>query len=360
MDIFIDSTAFHEDPNLRADHWALVREYLRQRECLLIVPEVVFQETTNKFGEKLRDAFRKLKSSIADIDRLCEGRLKAPVVDEALAINDYKDRLRKRLEELGAKMLPFPPIQHKDLVDRDLRRKKPFTLEGKGYRDALIWYSLLEHLKARDHNFVFVTNNSKDFCDAEKKDAIQRHLLADLQAIGFKSAVSVTPHVATFVEDVIKPTLKRADNIKHGLERKELVDLEAFLKEDFDGVFNLLNDVSLTVDIPGINLEEPIGVSSLGDPTDLHILDVLEVGGGEYFVELQATYHVGLFAYLPKSDVYNLPEDSRVSVSDWDHNKHYAEVEVSTELLVTFEMTFDLELNIIVSFSIREARTFDE
>jgi hypothetical protein len=36
MDIIIDLTAFHEDPHLRADHWTLVREYLRKRDCLLI------------------------------------------------------------------------------------------------------------------------------------------------------------------------------------------------------------------------------------------------------------------------------------------------------------------------------------
>ena len=60
----------------------------------------------------------------------------------------------------------MPQVSHADLVERDLSSRKPFSPTGKGYRDALIWESVVElctDLTDAD-TLIFVTDNKSDFC----------------------------------------------------------------------------------------------------------------------------------------------------------------------------------------------------
>lgn len=99
------------------------------------------------------------------VDRLCD---------------QYRDDVVQWFEEAGA-VLSDPSVSHSELVDRILAHRRPFTSDEKGYRDALIWYSVLE--RADDEPVVLLTANTKDF--ASKPDnALAPELQDDLTARG--------------------------------------------------------------------------------------------------------------------------------------------------------------------------------
>lgn len=62
-----------------------------------------------------------------------------------------------------------------NIIDRAINKKKPFVGEkgesDKGFKDAILWESLLEHAKDKGvNNFYFITKNSNDF----PKDILER------------------------------------------------------------------------------------------------------------------------------------------------------------------------------------------
>ena len=67
-------------------------------------------------------------------------------------------------------------------MTRDLARKKPFSSSGSGYRDALIWLSLVSLLgeSSEAENAAFITRNSKDFGEAPR---LHEDLLSDLNPV---------------------------------------------------------------------------------------------------------------------------------------------------------------------------------
>lgn len=95
-------------------------------------------------------------------------------------MSNYRNELNNRIKQLGIGIIPYPNTGHKIMVARELGKKKPFKDSTKGYRDALIWDSVMEHTQKYSSNcgIIFLTANSKDFADKDKKD-LHTDLIAD-------------------------------------------------------------------------------------------------------------------------------------------------------------------------------------
>lgn len=83
------------------------------------------------------------------------------------------------------------------MVQRSIRGSKPFRTSGVGYRDALIWQTVLEQAKSTD--VVFVSGNSKDF--AAEDGSLHSDLQADL--VGCPNSVTLLPGVDQFIEKYV-------------------------------------------------------------------------------------------------------------------------------------------------------------
>ena len=92
---------------------------------------------------------------------------------------------------LKVDMLPYGDVPQTAIVSRVLARKRPFHKSDKGYRDALIWESILKICKQSDPTF-FVTDNHKDFCNESNKEQLHADLIADLKIKGIPKTVCVS------------------------------------------------------------------------------------------------------------------------------------------------------------------------
>lgn len=183
--VVIDTTAIRSDLFLTSVNWTILLDRTKRGDVRLFVPEVVLQESARHArrtgGPELRkgaeDGIKMLQLlGFSDLPGVPDIK---PLVDKL--IQEYPVTLRARFEESGGQVLPLPATPHPALLERDLSGRKPFKGSGDGYRDALIWESVLELCRAEPTPgcLMLVTGNHTDFCDHDG-DALAAQLTGEL------------------------------------------------------------------------------------------------------------------------------------------------------------------------------------
>lgn len=152
----------------------------------LCVPDVVVREMANHYRERMRESLRGLGSALINIGRLLNRTIErgVPAQEVELAISAFGARLRQSLAAVNIHVEPMPArlAGVELLLERDLRRRKPFGDRQSGMRDALIWESILELCRRDPRSLAFITGNTQDFADDTKR-SLHSDLLADFDAV---------------------------------------------------------------------------------------------------------------------------------------------------------------------------------
>jgi hypothetical protein len=209
MYIVLDSTAYRADLLLKGNAFRILLAALGKIGARLLLPEVVLEEVVNGFREKAEQFAAKIAALSSDARRLgldasCIG--KTPDIDSEVA--RYRSDLLKRL---GAELIDLPSIPHVELVNRALQRRKPFSDQGAGYRDALIWQNVLDLLKSSNEQVCFVTANRRDFWDDK---GLHSDLNADLVAQTIPAQrLRLYERIEDLNAELITPNLQRLDEV---------------------------------------------------------------------------------------------------------------------------------------------------
>lgn len=185
---------------------------LSDAEIRIVLPTVVRDELINKYREDwqkhvrtLRDAERWLSGNIVAE----ELRVDLPLTEDA-AVERYATMLDARLKEIGAECPDHRDLGHEQLLRKALSSKRPFKRQGGaskdgGYRDALLWETIIQRVAGNDHKTVFVTDNIRDFADAAG-EALHPDLLEDLTNNGLeRSSVSFCRSFEELIKRHIQP-----------------------------------------------------------------------------------------------------------------------------------------------------------
>ncbi len=187
--IVIDSNAIWRDWSLEWPVWDALQILAEHGLIEVSVPEVVVQEVIRGHKGEVNDlvaALRKL--GLWKLEKLLDLDVPSSVKDVKegadTRIAEYEATLRERLAELSIKVPPVPAVDQQTMLTRALESRKPFDGEGKnGFRDALIWHTVLEVCRAAATNtkVVFITANTSDFCvkaTGKLHDDLQREVTA--------------------------------------------------------------------------------------------------------------------------------------------------------------------------------------
>jgi PIN domain len=366
MFIVLDSTVFWDDPNVKSGAWALLREFTRRSDSTVFIPQVVLDEVEANLGKRFDETMKEVKNALQSLARLIDGEYKVPEPDRSQEMARYSKRFRSRLGELKIQRLSYPSISHPELVKRQVNHQRPFQAKGTGYRDALIWHSLLELLEGSKEECVLVTKNSTDFATSkESPTIIHADLQKDLNAGGIEAKVSISKDLDAFLDERAKPSLKRLDALKKDLENGKPVDLRNELRSRLKQILEEIEQNATRLlrlrRYDFRRLEEPIGISWLDEePTDLHIDDVLEFIDQHVYLEFTGEYEAEIFGYLPHIDAYNLRRDSALVVTDWNWNDYYVQVSAYVTLRISFRAVLDLKKNKIIDFGVKEVNTDED
>lgn len=181
----------------------------------LVVPEVVVDEVVRHWteayaeGVKAAAALRRLGPSVAaPLDAL-------PDVEAAAA--RFAGDFRAVLSRLGVEVLPYPDVWHEEVARRAIARRKPFDEKGhRGYRDVLVWESLLA--LARFHGrgrYVLLSQDRSAFMDKGAEAGLAQALREEArEKLGDEAEIVVLPSIRALHDSYVEPARDMLDALR--------------------------------------------------------------------------------------------------------------------------------------------------
>jgi hypothetical protein len=175
--VVLDSTVLGgNDRYLESAAGSLLRDEATAGRLRIAVPEVVLIESEANHRRDVEAAESRLVAARAALERLR--------VRQGHDLKPRKLRYREDLEEIlrqaGAEVLPIPDVPHERLIAKAVNRRRPFNEKGTGYRDALVWDSLLGLLD-RTGSQVILISRDHAFSEDGKTPELARDLAAELR-----------------------------------------------------------------------------------------------------------------------------------------------------------------------------------
>ena len=249
----------------------------------------------------------------------------------------FRERLLYRLGMTESRILDYPDTLHETLVKRATSRKRPFDDNGSGYRDALIWESVLDLAKQVEGPIVLVTKD-KDF--REGSSNLHGDLIKDLERLGLpEDKVVLATDLAGLVDQHVRPNLgmlpwddplqflaQRGVNLEESIA---LILLDACSGKEWEPP---------ELGIPW-EYESPT-LDMIADVSGLTVLDIRQLNSSQVLVKVEANViaEFGVFVYKP--DWYT-SEDSRLTVVEFDWNDHYVWAEIPLPLHCNLDLVID-------------------
>lgn len=223
MLIFIDSNIFFNNWYLDNANFKNFINYLQKTDSKILISEIVCSEIDNKFLTELASL---KKSFEAGLNRSKQLLNKSFDFDLDSLSKDYS--LKKIISEKtkNAIFIPFNDISNSILVERAIKRIKPFQDKDKGFRDTLIWLSLLKYLKENNEteNISFINNNSSDFFNNDKTD-LHQDLKNDLKKNEITNEFKVYKSINDFIGE-------KVESEHQDLKIEEFLDKYIYPNED--------------------------------------------------------------------------------------------------------------------------------
>jgi hypothetical protein len=208
MYIFIDSNVYFENYFLDSANFQLLINFLNNTNGYLLISEIVRAEVQNHQETKSKEAFENLKKAIKNYNQLhtekCDARID-------IINNDY-DFETVLVEKINnARFIPFNKVEHSVVVNRAVKKIRPFKEQDKGYRDTMIWLSLLIYLKANNiDELVFINTNSTDFYKSNSTGFLDE-LLEDIRVNDVKTIFNNFISLPAFLQAMVKSEEHQVD-----------------------------------------------------------------------------------------------------------------------------------------------------
>lgn len=335
MLIVLDSNIFVNDFRMNGSAFAVLFETLSSLRAKLLIPEIIVDEVMNKYREMLSSTVQQLNKT--DVlfykmtGRQLVQRLSEDDVDQL--VSDYKKYFTQKTNQIKAKIEPYPRVSHEDIVKRCLQRRKPFKSDGNGYRDALIWETILNAARKYGTAIVFITDNATDFSDKEG-NFFHRDLLIDLDErkiqrdrLLYCRSISNLAQLFLTIDEEFKNTLNR--------DQHPNLNVRGFTTSTLS---KLLNNASVNVhQSRSIDFKTPLYIKELIQVIGASIFEVRRLNDNKIIIFSNA--EVILKAQYPISFT-SWPLEDNVDVIPVYSNRH---------MMISFSIVYDERSNKVLS-----------
>jgi hypothetical protein len=200
MWIVLDTNVFFNDWYVKGANFEMLLNYCNNMRYTLLLPQIVVQEVDNKYRQK-KDALRQAYAGLMKDS----AKLGIELPDELSRLGGFEYSLEKTIKEKYYRVtdVAYSGVDHGQLVRKALKPKLPFRENEKGYRDSLLWLSILNHAKSRNYagEIAFINQNSKDFFEGEGNEKrLHSDLLEDVQELGITASLSVFSGLKEFID----------------------------------------------------------------------------------------------------------------------------------------------------------------
>jgi len=314
-------------------------------------PEIVIDELIGNYKKDITRLIKEYDSASRKLKRM---GVDATTTDLNIEkeTEDFRIHIHQMIEHHGVKLISYPSISSKALVEASYSGRKPFKDSGDGFKDFLVFESLRTVAAKQSDEGWFITANSKDFCDASGQ------LHPDLQSV-LREKVAVFRNVHEFNAAVVSPNLEVLEDITSRIRGGQFkgFDLDRALTDLF---IKELCDKYHSLATTGTPLDEPT-VVSVGAPKT-NELTVSRLEKDELLFELSGEIELELSGFIQKSDYYAMSESEseEISVDDGDWNDHVILASTTRDFKFSMTVIFDEAENQPDSVSIEIEPVEDE
>lgn len=349
----IDTNIIFPDFRLNSIPFRVLFEGLKRTEVQLYIPMIVIDEIKGKYFEELQKCKHKTEQIVRDIQRLTGKSISFPDFNSIIqkSNEEYCQTINAQFAKVGALIVDYPKVDHKTLVQRALYRRKPFTEGGRGYRDALIWETVIEIATSGKEPIVFITKNHKDFCGDDKR--LHPDLVEDLHERGLKpEAIVLYESLENFVDGNVKPTLELLKDVHSQISdgKYPLLDLREELSDRLPDILYGTEVEPFEIGFP-TEFENPT-IDLVYEPTDINVKSVRSLSSGELLIETELNVECEFDFYILKSSFYVMSEERRPYVSNYDWNEHVVAASKTKEVHVSLQLTFNANSREVTSIEI--------
>ena len=350
MKVLLDSNIYKRNLTLEGSEYRLLFSQAAQGTFELVLPEVVARETTDLYRRRVDEKLKQLKNAASDLAGLQVSITGSDEVDIEQAAADFRQRLESKV--LGPSQgtpLEIPDIPHDELVNKAVRKQRPFGGKATGYRDALIWRNALE-LTVAGETVALVTNNHKDFADGDGGD-LHPDLVTELEAVGSSvDSVLLYHDLNSFLKAQIPVQEAQLQQVRDLLSGNE-------------GVARLEDDLATAVEMTELPNEgraffrafdiyaEGAWIESLDHLESIEVDGAYGLDEGHVAVELTAKATVTIDFLAHKGDLYSTERmhdlgdevDPPIRIYDYDYNDSMAGANAQMQLVLTVQARFNLQ-----------------
>ncbi len=328
--VYLDTSVAISESFLKSPFAEAFLKACKILQYTVVIPEIVIDELKGNFPKKLEDKVAALQKSGKDIQRLLD--IEIPELSLVDAAEKYTEWLDILTDDYSVIVAPYPAIPLKEIVVESYNSTKPFKESGEGHKDYLIWKSVLTSINSSHLTspYIFLTNNTKDFCDTDKSGGATLH-----------------PDLAKQINDAYK-VLKVYTSIKGAFDTELAPNLQGMSIDDIpdlgeNDIFSMVGELLLR-DLPhrslygieGVQFNDDVSISTVGEHT-VDLVNLKKVDD-EVVISISGSVEIGMDGFLDKSDYYSRDDDrGNLSVVDGNWNDHV--MFVSSSIDTPFNMT---------------------
>jgi predicted nucleic acid-binding protein len=181
--------------------WKVLLHQAASGHIRLLVPELVLREAVGRFVDEVERRHSAADREARKLNELTgQERATTPATSLADVATGYKTTLREKLSEFGVEMVDLPEIRLGDLVQRAITRTKPFDERGSGFRDAILWETVVALMRANpDSSAVLISNDRKAFADAGDTCQLHPNLRRELGQRGVSKSLELAETVDSYL-----------------------------------------------------------------------------------------------------------------------------------------------------------------
>ena len=159
MRIVFDTNILVNRWHLAGPHFELLARFITQTRSSLIMPKIVLEELQSKYKNALSKTLNEHRRTARDLENMLshmEMEIPSADIDIQKVYLDYCESLKSRLKCFNARIIDYRDIPHEAIVQRALNQRRPYRGQDRGYRDSLIWETILRYVITPEEKTLFI------------------------------------------------------------------------------------------------------------------------------------------------------------------------------------------------------------
>lgn len=354
----IDTNFIHADYFLRGTRITSLAGSAHKLGHTVFIPQVVYDEMCKQYYEEVDKLASLFKGVQKDLIKLSPIKDQWADYDFNKLKTNYEQILTQQCTNLNIALLKYPTVSHRDMVKRELSKRKPFKDSTKGYRDALIWETVLELAKQcrKDDTIIFLTENTDDF--AEKKSSLHPDLLEDCKEKGVRDGkIQLVSNFKKLIHDEIIPTFDKLNESFDELQQYGSVgniDIHEIVRKSLDRdsvqhLFDYNPNMGPNQYAPGYYENIWVHYAALRNSS---MVDVRKVTDSDVLISVKVEFDLYIDVMIFKGDLALIDDNSMPVIYDRNSNDHYVSATDSGMMTV--------QLNILTDADFTKLNNIDE